>query len=72
LSQTVDECKPLPDVSAQLAQTADFALKKPPAYHYDFMLQGINTLMMGLLGLPPTNGVLPQAPMHTRSLAGWE
>lgn len=27
------------------------------------------TLACGLLGLPPVNGVLPQAPMHTRSLA---
>ena len=58
------------NVSAQLAQTDDFKLEKPPAYHYDFMLQGANTLLLGLLGLPPTNGVLPQAPMHTRSLMG--
>lgn len=58
------------NVSAQLAQTEDFNLQKPPAYHYDFLLQGINTLLLGLLGLPPTNGVLPQAPMHTRSLMG--
>jgi hypothetical protein len=28
-----------------------------------------NTLMLGLLGLPPINGVLPQSPMHTRALA---
>lgn len=27
------------------------------------------TLACGLLGIPPVNGVLPQAPMHTRSLA---
>ena len=27
------------------------------------------TLICGLLGLPPSNGVLPQSPMHTRSLA---
>jgi len=26
-------------------------------------------LICGLLGLPPSNGVLPQAPMHTKSLA---
>ena len=58
------------NVSAQLAQTEDFGLEKPPAYHYDFLLQGLNTLLLGLLGLPPTNGVLPQAPMHTRSLMG--
>ena len=27
------------------------------------------TLLCGLLGLPPVNGVLPQAPMHTKALA---
>lgn len=27
------------------------------------------TLLTGLIGLPPVNGVLPQAPMHTRALA---
>ncbi|KAF2323276.1 hypothetical protein GH714_034427 [Hevea brasiliensis] len=29
----------------------------------------IKTLLCGLLGLPPSNGVLPQSPMHTKSLA---
>ena len=27
------------------------------------------TLLCGLVGLPPSNGVLPQSPMHTKSLA---
>ncbi|GER55148.1 HCO3- transporter family [Striga asiatica] len=27
------------------------------------------TLMCGLLGIPPSNGVIPQSPMHTKSLA---
>ena len=25
--------------------------------------------MCGLLGIPPSNGVIPQSPMHTKSLA---
>jgi len=29
----------------------------------------VQTLLCGLLGLPPSNGVLPQSPMHTKSLA---
>lgn len=29
----------------------------------------LQTLICGLLGLPPSNGVLPQSPMHTKSLA---
>ncbi|XP_057531245.1 protein PECTIC ARABINOGALACTAN SYNTHESIS-RELATED-like [Amaranthus tricolor] len=27
------------------------------------------TLVCGLIGLPPSNGVLPQSPMHSKSLA---
>ena len=47
-------------VSAQMAQLAEFNLQKPPAYHYDLFLLGWMTLLCGLLGLPPVNGVLPQ------------
>jgi len=25
--------------------------------------------MCGLIGIPPSNGVIPQSPMHTKSLA---
>ncbi|KAL4447751.1 hypothetical protein ABPG75_004970 [Micractinium tetrahymenae] len=57
------------NVSAQLAQQPEFYLRKPSAYHYDFMLLGLMTLACGLLGLPPVNGVLPQSPMHTKALA---
>lgn len=57
------------NVSAQLAQQPEFNLRKPPAYNYDFMLLGLMTLVCGLLGLPPVNGVLPQSPMHTKALA---
>ncbi|CAN1263762.1 Boron transporter 4 [Linum perenne] len=56
-------------VAAQLAQQQEFNLKKPTAYHYDIFLLGIMTLVCGLIGLPPCNGVLPQSPMHTKSLA---
>ncbi|KAL0330252.1 UNVERIFIED_CONTAM: Boron transporter 4 [Sesamum radiatum] len=56
-------------VAAQLAQQKEFNLKNPTAYHYDILLLGVMTLICGLLGLPPSNGVLPQSPMHTRSLA---
>ena len=48
-------------VSAQMAQLEEFNLQKPPAYHYDLFLLGWMTLLCGLLGLPPVNGVLPQA-----------
>ncbi|CAN6911742.1 unnamed protein product [Brassica oleracea] len=56
-------------VSAQMAQQKEFNLKNPSAYHYDIFILGIMTLICGLLGLPPSNGVIPQSPMHTKSLA---
>ncbi|XP_012076625.1 boron transporter 4 isoform X1 [Jatropha curcas] len=56
-------------VASQLAQQKEFNLKNPSAYHYDILLLGFLTLICGLLGLPPSNGVLPQSPMHTKSLA---
>ncbi|XP_052491306.1 probable boron transporter 7 isoform X2 [Gossypium raimondii] len=56
-------------VASQLAQQKEFNLKKPSAYHWDILILGITTFVCGLLGLPPSNGVLPQSPMHTKSLA---
>ncbi|GMP87395.1 hypothetical protein CsSME_00039788 [Camellia sinensis var. sinensis] len=56
-------------VASQLAQQKEFNLRKPPSFHYDLLLLGFLTLMCGLLGIPPSNGVIPQSPMHTKSLA---
>ncbi|VAI28341.1 unnamed protein product [Triticum turgidum subsp. durum] len=56
-------------VASQLAQQAEFNLRKPPSFHYDLLLLGFLTLMCGLIGIPPSNGVIPQSPMHTKSLA---
>ncbi|RCV16019.1 hypothetical protein SEVIR_3G105900v4 [Setaria viridis] len=56
-------------VASQMAQQKEFNLKNPSAYHYDILVLSLTTLICGLLGIPPSNGVLPQSPMHTRSLA---
>ncbi|KAK4492656.1 hypothetical protein RD792_003475 [Penstemon davidsonii] len=56
-------------VASQLAQQEEFNLRKPPSFHYDLLLLGFLTLMCGLIGIPPSNGVIPQSPMHTKSLA---
>ncbi|KAJ6327484.1 hypothetical protein OIU76_004584 [Salix suchowensis] len=56
-------------IASQMAQQKEFNLKNPSAYHYDILLLGFMTLLCGLIGLPPSNGVLPQSPMHTKSLA---
>ena len=58
------------NVSSQLAQEGLF-LKKPSAYHWDLMLLAIMTTICGVLGLPPVNGVIPQAPMHSRANTVW-
>ncbi|KAI4303081.1 hypothetical protein MLD38_038754 [Melastoma candidum] len=56
-------------VASQLAQQKEFNLRKPPSFHYDLLLLGLLTIICGLLGIPPANGVIPQSPMHTKSLA---
>jgi len=56
-------------VASQLAQQKEFNLKKPSSYHYDLLLLGFLVILCGLIGIPPSNGVIPQSPMHTKSLA---
>ncbi|MBA0801567.1 hypothetical protein Gohar_011925, partial [Gossypium harknessii] len=56
-------------VASQLAQQKEFNLKKPPSYHYDLLLLGFLVILCGLIGIPPSNGAIPQSPMHTKSLA---
>ncbi|XP_021650670.2 probable boron transporter 2 isoform X2 [Hevea brasiliensis] len=55
-------------VASQLAQQKEFNLKKPSSYHYDLLLLGALVILCGLIGIPPSNGVIPQSPMHTKSL----
>jgi len=56
------------NVSSLLAQAPEFGLKKGTAYHWDFFVIGVQMLVTGLLGIPPVNGLIPQAPLHTDSL----
>merc|ERR1719203_1352408 len=56
------------NVSSLLAQAPEFGLKKGTAYHWDFFVVGIQILITGLLGIPPVNGLIPQAPLHTDAL----
>lgn len=57
-----------PSEKSLMAQGAEFPLRKPPGFHYDFFLLGITTFLAGLLGVPAPNGLIPQAPIHTTSL----
>jgi hypothetical protein len=51
-----------------ISQGSQFPLRKPAGFHYDFALLGLTTFLAGLLGIPAPNGLIPQAPIHTRSL----
>ena len=57
------------NVSSLMAQDPEFKLRKPPAYNWDFLVIGVLILVCGLLGLPFTNGLIPQAPLHVKALA---
>jgi hypothetical protein len=52
-----------------MAQAPEFNLRKPPAYNWDFLVIGVLILVCGLLGLPFTNGLIPQAPLHVHALS---
>ncbi|KAH8978463.1 HCO3 transporter family-domain-containing protein [Lactarius akahatsu] len=56
------------NVSSLIAQGSQFPLRKPAGFHYDFALLGVTTFLAGLLGVPAPNGLIPQAPIHTRAL----
>jgi hypothetical protein len=56
------------NVSSILTQSPKFNLKKPAAYHWDFFVLGITFFPCAILGLPPGNGLIPQAPLHARAL----
>ena len=56
------------NVSSILTQSPKLNLKKPPAYHWDFFILGVTFIPCAVLGLPPGNGLIPQAPLHARAL----
>jgi len=57
------------NVSSILAQDAKFNLVKPPSFDYDFAVLGALLVLCGIIGVPPGNGLIPQAPLHVRALA---
>lgn len=56
------------NVSSLMCQSKEFNLKKPSAFHWDYFIVGLSLILTGILGIPPTNGLIPQAPLHTKSL----
>ncbi|RDW62308.1 anion exchange protein [Coleophoma cylindrospora] len=56
------------EISSIICTASRYNIKKPTGYAWDIMLLGATTAICGILGIPPANGLLPQAPLHSESL----
>ncbi|OLN96340.1 putative transporter C543.05c 1 [Colletotrichum chlorophyti] len=56
------------EISSIICTAKRYGTQKPGGYAWDVMLLGTTTIMCGILGIPPANGLLPQAPLHSESL----
>lgn len=56
------------EVSSIICTIDRYGTRKPGGFAWDIVLLGITTAICGILGIPPANGLLPQAPLHSESL----
>jgi hypothetical protein len=56
------------EISSIICTLPLYGTKKPGGFAWDIVLLGITTALCGILGIPPANGLLPQAPLHSESL----
>jgi HCO3- transporter family len=56
------------EVSSIICTIDRYGTKKPGGFAWDIVLLGLTTALCGILGIPPANGLLPQAPLHSESL----
>ena len=56
------------EVSSIICTIDRYGTKKPGGFAWDIILLGTTTALCGMLGIPPANGLLPQAPLHSESL----
>jgi hypothetical protein len=56
------------EVSSIICTTTRYGTRKPGGFAWDIVLLGSTTALCGILGIPPANGLLPQAPLHSESL----
>ncbi|KAL3422365.1 hypothetical protein PVAG01_06521 [Phlyctema vagabunda] len=56
------------EISSMICTSARYNVRKPTGYAWDIVLLGATTAICGILGIPPANGLLPQAPLHSESL----
>jgi hypothetical protein len=56
------------EVSSIICTIDRYGTKKSGGFAWDIALLGTTTALCGILGIPPSNGLLPQAPLHSESL----
>ncbi|PNS17448.1 hypothetical protein CAC42_7131 [Sphaceloma murrayae] len=56
------------EVSSIICTISRYNTRKPGGFSLDVLLLGLTTALCGILGIPPANGLLPQAPLHSESL----
>ncbi|KAJ6443937.1 Boron transporter 1 [Purpureocillium lavendulum] len=56
------------EISSIICTAPRYGVRKKGGFAWDVALLGLTTALCGVLGLPPANGLLPQAPLHTESL----
>ena len=56
------------EVSSIICTIDRYGTRKPGGFAWDIVLLGLTTVLCGILGIPPANGLLPQAPLHSESL----
>ncbi|EGX95093.1 anion exchange protein, putative [Cordyceps militaris CM01] len=56
------------EISSIICTVERYGTRKPGGFAWDIVLLGITTIICGILGIPPANGLLPQAPLHSESL----
>ena len=56
------------EVSSIICTIDRYGTKRPAGFAWDIALLGTTIAICGILGIPPSNGLLPQAPLHSESL----
>lgn len=56
------------EISSIICTIDKYGTRKPGGFAWDIVLLGTTTALCGILGIPPSNGLLPQAPLHSESL----
>lgn len=56
------------EISSIICTLKRYGVRKPGGFAWDIVLLGATTAICGILGIPPANGLLPQAPLHSESL----